>query len=146
VDLRRLVRIAGFAGGIFAALGFLASLGRGPLPPLGAEWAGPFHALVAVVGLAAALAAARRSDEIERERFAYATDPHTTRSEKELAHKEAERAIRLAHTALAAAPIALGYWLAYELPQGVTGWGRAQAGSAMIGYGLGMLFDRLRRG
>jgi hypothetical protein len=145
VSAARLVAVAGPIAILCVVLGFLASLGRGPLPPLGAGWVAPLHLTLLALGAAAAWAALRRGAEIDRRRFEYTSDPHATKDERALAHREAERDIRLAHVALAGAPLALGYWLAYEFVPGITPWARALAGSALVGYGVA-LFLLSRRG
>jgi hypothetical protein len=137
VSFARAVALAGPLALLFAALGFAASVGARLLPPLSGELAGPLHGLLFALGLAAAWAATRRTEEIERRRAEYAGDPHATRLERESAHRDAERDRNAAHRALAAAPLALGFWLAYELEPGVAQWARALPATALAGYGLG---------
>ncbi len=144
MSLSRVVSIAGTLAIVFLVLGFLASLGRGPLPDLSTGLVWPLHAVLAASGLAAGLAAAKRQVEIDVERFEYAQDPHATRAERELAHKEAERRIRGAHLALLGAPLMLGYWLANEFAPGAPPWARALAASSLAGYGLALLLGRRR--
>jgi hypothetical protein len=145
MNLARIVTISGWAAAAFGALGFAASLGRGPLPELPAGAVVPLHAVLLALGCAAAVAAARRGEEIDRERFDYAADPHATRDEIKEAHREAERRHKVTFTALVAAPLLLGYWLAYELPAGLA-LGRALPAAPLVGFGLGVLLARLRRG
>ena len=140
----RLVSLAGPLAILFLVLGFLASLGHGPLPPLPAALVLPLHAALAGLGALAGIVAGRRQVEIDARRFEYAQDPHATKGERELAHKEAERAIRSAHTALIGAPLALGYWLAYEFAAGAPPWARALSASALVGYALALLLGRRR--
>lgn len=144
MSLARVVTISGWAAAVFGALGFAASLGRGPLPDLPAGAIVPLHAVLLALGVGAALAAARRGDEIDRERFEFAGDPQVTRDEVREAHREAERRHKVTFTALAAAPVLLGYWLAYELPAGLP-LGRALPAAPLVGFGLGLLLARLRR-
>ncbi len=144
MSLARLVTLSGWTAILGGILGFLASLGHGPLPDLGPGWVWPLHLLIFALGCGAARCAALRQAEIDRERFGYANDPMATKGERELAHKEAERAIRLATTALLAGPLGLGYWLAYELAPGSSAWGRALPASALLGFALGTLLARRR--
>jgi len=143
----RAVALAGPVALLFAALGFAASVGARLLPPISGELAGALHALLFLLGLAAAWAASRRTEEIERRRAEYAGEPHATRLERETAHRDAERNRNAAHRALAAAPLALGFWLAYQLEPGVALWARALPATALAGYGLGaFLLPRWRSG
>jgi len=136
------VTVAGTAAILFVVLGFVASLGHGPLPPLPVASVSPLHVVLAVAGFAAGRLAARRQAEIEARRAEYLQDPHATKGERETAHKDAERDLRFAHMALVGAPLALGYWLAYELAPGAPPWGRALPAAALIGYGLSLLWGR----
>jgi hypothetical protein len=144
VSLSRLVAIAGPVAILFVVLGFFASLGHGPLPPLPAALAAPLHGVLVALGAGAGVAAGRRQAEIDAQRFEYLRDPHATKAERELAHKDAERTLRFAHLALVGAPLALGYWLAYELAPGAPPWARALPASPLAGYGLSLLLGRRR--
>lgn len=135
----RWVAVAGTAAVLCVVLGFAASLGHGPLPPLPAPWVAPLHLVLALAGFASGRVAARRQAEIEARRAEYLGDPHATKGERETAFKDAERDLRFAHMALIGAPLALGYWLAYELAPGAPPWGRALPASALVGYGLSLL-------
>lgn len=147
MSLARAVALAGPLALLFAAFGLAASVGARLLPPISGGLAGAFHALLFAIGLGAAWTATRRTEEIERRRAEYAGDPHATRLERETAHRDAERDRNAAHRALAAAPLALGFWLAYELEPGVALWARALPATALAGYGLGaFLLPRWRRG
>ncbi len=142
----RLVTLSGWGAVLCGVLGFAASLGHGPLPTVPASWSWPLHLVILLLGGGAAWIAARRQVELDRERFAFADDPQATKGERELAHKEAERAIRLAHTALLALPLALAYWLAYEFAPDATPWARALPATALIGFAAGSLVSRRRGG
>lgn len=144
MKLERLVAAAGPAAILFVVIGFFASVGHGPLPPVPHALVVPLHLAIGALGAAAAWIAGRRQVEIDAQRFAYAQDPHATKGERELAHKEAEREIRFAHMALVGVPLALGYWLAYEFAPGAPPWARALPASALVGYGLGLLLGRHR--
>lgn len=145
MSLARVVTASGWAAGVFAVLGFAASLGRGPLPELPGALTAPLAVLLFVAGGGAALVAGRRGAEIDRERFQYAADPLATRDEVQEAHREAELRHKLAWTALAAAPILAGYWLAYELPAGIPA-ARALPVAPLAGFALGLVLARRRRG
>jgi hypothetical protein len=144
MSLARTVTVSGWAAGVFAVLGFAASLGRGPLPDLPGALTAPLAVLLFLAGGGAALLAGRRGVEIDRERFLYASDPHATRDEVREAHREAERRHKLAWTALAAAPILAAYWLAYELPAGIPA-ARALPVAPLAGFAAGLLLSRRRR-
>jgi len=141
--LRRIVTACGWVAPLFALLGFLASIGHGVLPPLAAALVGPLALLLTAGGAAAAWIGNRRGLEIDRERFAFVEDPLATRDERKLAHQEAERQHRLSMTALVAAPLALGYWLAYELPRELR-WAPALPAAVLVGFGLALVGLRLR--
>lgn len=134
----RLVALAGPFAILFAALGFAASVGGHLVPPLPAEAALLLHLALGALGLGAAWAAIRRTEEIERRRAEYVTDPLATKQERETAHREAERERNAAHRALAGAALALGFWLAYALEHGASPWARALPATALAGYGTGM--------
>lgn len=144
MPLSRVVAAAGPAALLFALLGFFASVGHGPLPPLPPALTLPLHLAIAALGIVAGRVAGRRQVEIDAQRFEYAQDPHATKGERELAHKEAERQIRHAHVALIAVPLGLGYWLAYEFAAGASHWARALPASAFVGYGVALLLGRRR--
>jgi hypothetical protein len=139
-----LVPAAGWSAAVFGVLGFAASLGHGALGGLPSGLAAPVAVGLLLLGAGAAVAAGRIGREIDRERFDYASDPHATRDEVKLAHREAERRHRVTHTALAAAPVLLGYWLAYEFPADFV-LGRAVPAAPLLGFGLGLLWGRRRR-
>jgi hypothetical protein len=145
VSLSRLVSVAGPLAILFLILGFFASLGHGPLPPLPAGLVVPLHVALGILGALAGVAAGRRQIEIDAQRFEYAQDPHATKGERESAHKEAELQIRSTHMALIGAPLALGYWLANEFAPGAPPWARALSASAILGYGAAVLLGRRRR-
>lgn len=145
MTLARAVTLAGWSAAVLGVLGFAASLGHGWLGL--AAWLAPFlHLLLGLLGAAAAVAASRRTEQIDRQRFEIATAPAVTRGERELAHREAERQIRTATTALVAAPLLLGYWLAYELPAGVGPWGRALPATALAGFAVAFWLGRKSAG
>jgi hypothetical protein len=140
----RMVSIVGWAAAVFGVLGFSASISDGVLPDLPAGSALPLHGLTFALGVAAALAAGRRSVAIDRARFEAVLQHGVTRDEVRLAHREAERAHRIAWTAFGAAPTLLAYWLAYELPRGLH-LALMLPASPLVGFGLGTLAGRLLR-
>lgn len=142
--LERIVTTSGWAAGAFAVLGFAASLGRGPLPELPGVLTAPLAGILFLAGGGAAVLAARRGVEIDRERFLYASDPHATSDEVKEAHREAERRHKMTWTALAAAPILAAYWLAYELPAGIPA-ARALPVAPLVGFAVGLVLSRRRR-
>lgn len=98
-----------------AVLGLGASTGFTPLPQ-GASGLAPFlHPLVAALGAAAGFLAVRRAREIDRVRWQYAEDETLTPGERRLAHREADREMRVAGSTFLLAAIAVGGWLAYQL-------------------------------
>ena len=141
MSLERLVVAAGWTAVAFAALGFAASVGRGVLPELSAGLTLPLHVVLLLLGCSAAIAGALRGREIDRERFRWVGEPGATRDEIQLAHREAERRLKLAYTALGAAPLALGYWLAHELPESVA-LARALPVAPLLGLAVGTLLAR----
>lgn len=142
--LARLQSLSAYAAGGFAVLGFAASLGA-RLFPLGPPWlALLLHLPVALLGAAAAWAAARRGQEIDRWRWEMVDDPLITGGEREEAHKEAERQRRHAGTAFLAGPVFLGYWLLYQLQPGLVAW--FLPGSALLGYAVGYLVANRKLG
>jgi hypothetical protein len=141
--LRRIVSFCGWIAPLFALLGFAASIGHGILPTLPSALVLPLALLLAAGGAATAWIGHRRGVEIDQERFAFVEDPHATRDERKLAHQEAERQHRLSMTALAAAPLALGYWLAYQLPRALR-WAPALPAAALIGFAAVLVTLHLR--
>ncbi len=101
-----------------AAVGFVTSAGCGPFPELPGGLAGWLHPVLLVMGIVAGLAAAARFDEIDRNRWQVVEDPMLTSDERDYAHRYAERERRWAATAFLAAPLMLGYWMAYQLEGG----------------------------
>jgi len=139
--LERLVVVASWIAIVSAALGLAASVGSGPLPELPGALTVPLLVVLLLLGAGAAFAAALRQREIDRERFHWTKEPGATRDEIKTAHEEAERRLKLAYTALGAAPLALAYWLAYELPDAIP-LARALPVAPLLGFGVGTLLAR----
>jgi hypothetical protein len=137
LPLRRLQTAAVAAAAAFCLLGFLASLDL-RLLPAGPPWlAWPAHPLLALLGVACALAAALRGRETDRWRWQMVEDPMLTSGEREEAHREAERQRRHAATAFLAAPVFIGYWLVYQLEGELLTW--LLPAAALLGYAAGVV-------
>jgi hypothetical protein len=97
------------------------------------------------MGIVTGLAAAARFDEIDRNRWQVVEDPMLTSDERDYAHQYAERERRWAATAFLAAPLMLGYWMAYQLEGGGR---RLEAQllplTAVVGSVIGFVTARLR--
>lgn len=121
IQLETVQKAAAIVAVAALVLGFLASIGLSPVPPLGslaeiAFW--PVSVLLALAGLAGGILTVARGREIDRVRWELVEDPLMTSGEREYAHKEAERQRRWAGTVFFAAPVALSYWVAYLLQAG----------------------------
>lgn len=140
-------RIAWWVAAAGGLAGFASSLGKAPLAPLPLALVWPSHLAAFAVGLAGAWLAQRRQAEVEARRWAALEEPGMTSGEREWAHKEAERAGRMALLAFILAPLLLGYWLAYQFPAGAGPVARALAASPLLGTAAGLLLfrDRERR-
>ncbi|HSM13075.1 MAG TPA: hypothetical protein VLA66_03340 [Thermoanaerobaculia bacterium] len=143
MTLERLVVVASWIAIASAALGLAASVGSRTLPELPGALTAPMMVAFLLLGVGAAFAAALRQREIDRERFHWTKEPGATRDEIKTAHEEAERRLKLAYTALGAAPLALAYWLAYELPEAIP-LARALPVAPLVGFGVGTLLARRR--
>ncbi|MCZ7650634.1 MAG: hypothetical protein M5U13_05510 [Thermoanaerobaculia bacterium] len=141
-SLERAERLALWIAVALGLLGFAGGLGQRVLPPLPAAAAWPLQALVIGSGLLAARLARRRAAEIERRRWAALEEPLLTSGEREWAHREAERARRASGFAFLLAPLMLGYFLAYQFPEGAAPLARALAGTPLLGFVLGLLWER----
>jgi len=142
--LERAERLALWTAVALGLLGFAGGLGSRVLPPFppAAEW--PLQLLVTACGFLAARLARRRTAEIERRRWAALEEPRLTGGEREWAHKEAERARRASGFAFLLAPLMLGYFLAYQFPDGAGPVARALAGTPLLGFVGGLLWGRSR--
>lgn len=131
---------------VCAGLGFMTSAGCRMLPDIPGSWTAALHGMLVVAGAIAGWLAVGRGREIDRERWRIAEDPTLTSGERDYAHKYAERERRSAATSLLAAPLMLGYWLAYQ----VAGEGEELAAqllpvSAVVGSICGWIAARSRR-
>ena len=97
-----------------AVLGLGASTGCAVVPkgPPAVAWV--LHPLVMLLGAIAGWLTLVRKREIDRVRWQVVQDTTITKGEREYAHREAERDIRLAGTAFFAAALGFGYWMAYQ--------------------------------
>ena len=143
--LERLQRVSFWVALVSAAAGFLTSAGCSALPPLAAFHLRWLHPFLFVLGAVCGWLSVARSEAIDRERWQIAEDPSLTSGERDYAHRHAERRRRVASTSFLAAPLMLGYWLAYQ----VEGEGKVLAAqllpvTAVIGSVLGLLVARLR--
>lgn len=141
--LRKLQRVAFWMAVICAALGFLTSAGCQFAPWLPTDTVALFHVVLLALGGVAGYCACRRGVEIDRERWRIVEEPGMTSGERDYAHKHAERERRSASTAFIAAPLMLGYWLAYQ----IEGEGRALAAqllpaAALVGAVIGWFVGR----
>jgi len=114
--LESLQAVATVTGVAALVLGFLASLGLRLVPVLSAAAFWPLAFVLGACGAAGGVATVLRGRTIDRRRWEAVDDPLLTSGEREYAHKEAERQRRWAGTVFFAAPVALSYWTAYQLP------------------------------
>lgn len=143
--LERAQKVAFWIAVATATLGFVTSAGCGPMPELPGGLARWLHPVLLAVGIVAGLAAAARNDEIDRTRWQVVEDPMLTSDERDYAHRHAERERRWASTAFLAAPLMLGYWMAYQ----IEGEGRRLDAqllplTAVVGCVIGYLVTSLR--
>lgn len=144
--LERAQRVSFWVAVVSATLGFLTSAGCRMLPEISSSWVGSLHGLLFVLGAVAGYLAVGRGREIDRERWRVAEDPSLTSGERDYAHKYAERERRGAVTSFLAAPLMLGYWLAYQ----VVGEGQNLAAqllpaTALLGSVAGWIGERFRK-
>jgi len=142
--LERGQKVAFWVAVVCLGLGFLTSAGCQMLPalPTGTLWV--LHPILLVLGAVAGYLSSGRNEEIDRQRWQVAEDPSLTSGERDYAHRYAERQRRWASTSFIAAPLMLGYWLAYQ----VEGAGRLLAAqllpaTALLGAVLGFLLAHL---
>lgn len=143
--LERLQKASFWVAVVSATGGFLTSAGCRFAPELPDSTVGALHFLLLIVGSIAGYLSVVRGHEIDRERWRVAEDPDLTSGERDYAHKYAERQRRSASTSFLAAPLMLGYWLAYQ----VEGDGQDLAAqllpvTAVLGSILGLLVARIR--
>lgn len=143
--LERAQRISFWVAVVSATMGFLTSAGCRMLPEVSDSWVGPLHGILLVLGAVAGYLAVGRGREIDRVRWQVAEDPALTSGERDYAHKYAERERRTAVTSFLAAPLMLGYWLAYQ----VVGEGQDLGAqllpvTALLGSVIGWMGARLR--
>lgn len=143
--LERLERVALWIAVTCGTLGFLTSAGCANLPELPSAAVPWLHLLLFPFGAAAGLFATRRGAEIDRRRWQIVQDPSLTSGEIDWAHKNAENSRRWAGSKFLAAPVLLGYWMAYQVEgRGATLAAQLLAASALVGYFGGLVLARLR--
>lgn len=142
--LERAQKVAFWVAVVCLTLGFLTSAGCRMLPtlPAGSVWV--LHPLLLVLGAISGFLASRRNEEIDRQRWQVAEDPSLTSGERDYAHRYAERQRRWASTSFIAAPLMIGYWLAYQ----TEGAGRLLTAqllpaTSLLGAVIGFLLARL---
>jgi len=143
--LERQQRVSFWVAVVSATVGFLASAGCRLAPEIPDSSLGFLHPLLLAIGGVAGYLSVFRGDEIDRERWRVAEDPSLTSGERDYAHRYAERQRRVASTSFLAAPLMLGYWLAYQ----VEGEGQALVAqllpvTAVMGSILGLVVGRFR--
>lgn len=134
----------GVALGSFV-LGFLASIDVLLLPRGRPSWAWGIHPLLFLAGWGAGLATSLRGRQIDRRRWEILSEPRLTEGEREAAHHDAEQQRKWAGIWLIAAPILVGYWLAYQLADPAVAGPLTYTlpGTPLLGAGLGLvLTDR----
>lgn len=130
--LERLQRVSFWVAVGSATLGFLTSAGCRMAPEIPAAAIGHLHVSLVAIGAVAGYLSVFRSLEIDRERWRIAEGPSLTSGERDYAHRYAERQRRVASTSFLAAPLMLGYWLAYQ----VVGEGQSLAAQLLPVTGL----------
>lgn len=130
----------GVALGCFA-LGFLASIDVLLLPRGRPAWAWGLHVVLLTVGFAGGVAASLRGRDIDRRRWEILSEPRLTEGERETAHHDAEQQRKWAGVWFLAAPMMVGYWMAYQLADPAVAGGLTYAlpGTPLLGGGLGLL-------
>jgi hypothetical protein len=112
--LKRLQGLVTVLGIAVAVLAVVAGVGYSPLPqgsPSSARW---LHPLLLVLGGLGAMATMGRKRAIDVARWQVIEDEHTTQSEREHAHREAESELKTAAATFLLAPVALGLLLVYQ--------------------------------
>jgi hypothetical protein len=88
------------------------------------------------------LVAVSRHRQIDQRRWEILADSALTKGERDYAHREAERQRRVAATAFGAAPVGLGYWMAYQMEAaGFTVF--LLPASPLLGFALGFVLPQL---
>jgi len=96
--------------------------------------------VILLLGGGAARIAAQRQVELDRERFAFAEDPHATKGSA--SWRTRRRSARSGSRTPRSSPApALAYWLAYEFAP-THSLARALPATALIGFAVGSLVSR----
>ena len=111
---KRLQRIAVYVAVVGFLLGLAASTGCAVVPKGPPSLAWFLHPLVILVGAAGGYLTLLRKLQIDANRWQVVQDQQLTTGEREYAHREAERDIRLAGTAFLLGAVGLGFWMAYQ--------------------------------
>lgn len=107
-------RVAVWVAGVSIALGLGASTGCAVVPKGPPSFAWLLHPLVMALGALGGYATVLRKREIDRRRWEVVQDDLLTSGERQWAHREAERDIRMAGTVFLLAAVGFGYWMAYQ--------------------------------
>lgn len=143
--LEKLQRVAFWVAVVSATLGFLTSAGCTFGPDIPEKGMNLLYPVLVVFGTLVGYWSVFRGNEIDRERWRIAEDPSLTSGERDYAHKYAERQRRLATTSFIAAPLMLGYWMAYQVEgEGEKLLAQLLPVAALVGAVAGMLIARLR--
>jgi hypothetical protein len=146
--LERLKGTAAVVALMGLVMGFLASLDLLVLPRFGTAAAWSVGAVLLLLAMACGYLTVLCERQVEVERWQVVAEPHLTEGERTLAHQEAERKRRAAALRFFAAPVLLGYWMAYQAagPAG-PGFQSLLVGTlALPGYAAGLVLARLRLG
>ena len=112
--LERLQTVVTIVGVLCALLGLATSSGCAVFPKGPPEAAWILHPLLLLLGVAAGVVTHLRTRDIDRKRWRIVQDTTLTKGEVEYAHREAESARRISSTVFLGAPLALGFWMAYQ--------------------------------
>lgn len=114
MTVERWQRIAVWVAGVSVLLGLGASTGCVVVPKGPPSFAWLLHPLVMLLGALGGYATMLRKREIDERRWEIVQDDQLTSGERQYAHREAEREIRIAGTVFLLAAVGFGYWMAYQ--------------------------------
>lgn len=107
-------RIAVWVAGTSIVLGLGASTGCVVVPKGPPSFAWLLHPVVMLLGALGGYGTVLRKREIDERRWEIVQDEQLTSGERQYAHREAEREIRMAGTVFLLAAVGFGYWMAYQ--------------------------------